>query len=319
MTAPSSSSGRRFAAFVPPVLTVVLLVIAGRWFSARWETAMAGAERPAITWSWLGVAFVALIAHATTACAIWCQLLRAVGAPLTWREAVDSFAPSLLARYVPGKIWAHSVRVALTRRAGVRMGLSTGALLWETLVGLGAAGMIAIAGLGARGDATAFRSAIGLAAGCVAAFAVVAVTARTDRGGALLARVGGTGPARDPSRLLPAFSTSLVGWLVYGVAHLALARALAPLGLTDLPLLLGALALAWAGGYLAVVMPAGLGVRDGILLLLLAPLLDPPRALLFVALSRLVQLAVDASITIGWLLRQSLRSARTPATAPPSA
>ncbi len=111
---------------------------------------------------------------------------------------------------------------------------------------------------------------------------------------------------RNPIALLPSIGMSFVGWMLFGGAQIALS--VAPLGFDAFILIAGAVALAWAGGYLAIVMPLGLGVRDGILL---APVLSPQQALLFVALSQLVQLVVDATVTGGgWLVGQVGRRPR---------
>ena len=311
-------SGRLLAAF-PTLFAVVLLAVAARWFSARWAAVLAGGPAPTIDWPWLGLAFVLLVVHAGAAMFIWRQVLRAVGARLSVRDAVDSFVPSILARYIPGKIWANTVRLALGRRAGVRYGASTGAILWETLLGLWSAGVVAFAGLASGADPAARRAAVILVVGTSAAWIAATLLARHPRGAAFLHRLGNTEPVRSPAALAPSVVTSFIAWTFYGTAHLAIARALGPVGLDAWPLVAGSVALAWAGGYLAIVMPVGLGVRDGILLVLLASLLDPARALLFVALSRLVQLAVDSSLTVGWIIHQSMRHDPSPAAVPPSA
>jgi glycosyltransferase 2 family protein len=300
---PAPRPSRPLVAILPTLLALALLAFAGRWFALRWQAVMGTAERPAIAWGWLGLAAFLLMVHASTAMVIWRQVLAAVGARLTWRETLDSFAPSLLARYVPGKVWANAVRLGLARRAGVRLGASAGAILWETQVALGTGGLVAFVGLSIAGEAQA-RTAGWLVLGVLAAWVVAAVVARRASGAALIERFGGAGPVREPAVLLPAVLTSVLGWVLFSLAHLAVVRAVAPVGLDALPVVAGAVALAWAGGYLAIVMPLGLGVRDGLLLVLLAGTLTPAPALLFVALSRLVQLAVDATITGGWLVRQ---------------
>ena len=61
-------------------------------------------------------------------------------------------------------------------------------------------------------------------------------------------------------------------------------------------------------GYLAIVVPLGIGVRDGLLLVLLASLFDPAAALVFVALARVVQLGVDLALTSAWLLARRARA-----------
>lgn len=101
---------------LPTLLAVALLGFAARWFMGRWEAVMAGGARPAIAWGWLGVAALVLLVHAAASMVMWRQMLRAVGSPLSLGDAIDSFAPSLLARYVPGKVWANAVRLGLARR-----------------------------------------------------------------------------------------------------------------------------------------------------------------------------------------------------------
>lgn len=305
-------------AALPSVLAVALLVLAVRWFGARWDAVVGGGPAPAVAWHWLGVAFLLLVMHAGSSLVLWRQLLRAVGSPLTWREATDAFTPFLLARYIPGKIWANTARLVLARRAGVRYGATTGALLWETLIVLGSAGLVALAGLASSAEGNTMRAAVLLVAGTAGAWGVVGVLARHPRGTAILGRLGGTAPVSSPATLAPALGTALVGWCFFGAAHLAVARSVAPVALLDGPLVAGAMALAWAGGYLAIVMPLGLGVRDGILLVLLASLLDPAQALLFVALSRLVQVAVDTVLTAVWFVARSGRRRDRPGAAPAS-
>ncbi|MBX7117795.1 MAG: flippase-like domain-containing protein [Gemmatimonadaceae bacterium] len=301
---PAAAPRRGLLAALPTLLALALLGFAARWFAARWQAVMGDGPPPPIAWGWLAVGFVLLALNAVLALAIWRQVLAAVGAPVRWRQALDTQAPSLLARYLPGKVWANAVRVALARRAGVAVGSGAGAVVWETLVMLGAAGLVALAGLGWHGEANATRAAAGLVAGIAAAWMLTALVSRHPRGAALLARVGGTGPVRSPAALAPSVLLGIAGLLTFGAAHLAIARAVAPVGLADYPLVAGAVALAWAGGFLAIVMPLGLGVRDGILLVLLAPVLSPAQGLLFVALSRLVQLGLDAVVTGGWMVGQ---------------
>lgn len=317
-SAAAPSARHRVLAALPTLLAVVLLALAARWFAARWDAVASQAARPDIAWAWIAVAFALLVVHAATALTIWRQVLAAVGASLPWREAADSWAPTLLARYVPGKVWAHAVRLTLARRAGVSLTSSTGAILWEILLALAGAGLLALLGFIGRGDGPAMKAAVALLAGAFALWAVAVLVARHPRGGEILRRVGGTAPAQRPRALLPAFLTGLVGWACFGLAHVAVMAAITSIAPADIPLIVRAVALAWAGGFLAFVVPMGLGVRDGLLLLLLAPVVDQPHALLFVALSRLVQIAVDTLLTVAWLATRR-RGVTPTAVAPPSA
>ncbi len=302
---------------LPTLVAVPLLVLAIRWFLARWAEVGAGGTRPEVAWGWIAVASVLLLLHAGTALVIWRQVLAAVGSTLPWRDAVDSWAPALLARYVPGKVWSNAVRLALARRAGVALVATTGAIIWEILLAITGAALIALLMLVGRDGATR-QAALGLIGATAAVWGIVVLVGRRPSASDLLRRLGGAAPARDPRVLLPALWTGMVGWLHFGLAHVAVVAALAPVALVDIPLIVRAVALAWAAGFVAFIVPMGLGVRDGILLALLAPLLDPPRALLFVALARLVQLSVDAAVTLIWLIARASRPS-APADAVPSA
>lgn len=313
---PQPRPSRSLIAALPALLTVALVGYAVWVFATQWDRIMTPGARPPIAWGWVLVSLLLLVAHAAISMVLWRQLLGAVGSQLTWRQAIDSFAPSLLARYVPGKVWANGVRLGLARRAGVRLGASAGAMIWETLIALGSAALTACVASLALGGTADLTIPVVLLGAVIAIWGSTALVARHPRGAALLHRFGGTEPVRSPAALAPAVGTAMLGWLVYTAAHVALARSVAPVPIGAYPEIAAGVALAWAGGYLAIIMPVGLGVRDALLLTYLAPLLARPEALLFVALSRLVQLAVDASITLGWLLRQATH--RTATAHPPS-
>lgn len=65
-----------------------------------------------------------------------------------------------------------------------------------------------------------------------------------------------------------------VNFILLGSALAAMTFTLADPPLTTLPLAIGAFALSWVGGYLVPGAPAGLGVREGILVALLSPSVD---------------------------------------------
>jgi uncharacterized membrane protein YbhN (UPF0104 family) len=88
----------------------------------------------------------------------------------------------------------------------------------------------------------------------------------------------------------------LVSWLAYGLHVWVLAGALTT---ADLPLLAsatGAFAAAWCAGFLLMVAPAGAGVREAALVLLLGGSLTRPQASVVAVVSRLLFVLGD----LGW-------------------
>ena len=80
----------------------------------------------------------------------------------------------------------------------------------------------------------------------------------------------------------------------------------------DLGVATAVFALSWLLGFLAPGAPAGLGVREGIMVLMLSPLMPDSEALAFVLLARLVTLAGDAIIYLCSLaLARRLANAQT--------
>ncbi|GAA1762209.1 lysylphosphatidylglycerol synthase domain-containing protein [Streptomonospora arabica] len=126
-----------------------------------------------------------------------------------------------------------------------------------------------------------------------------------------LERVSGRGMAG-------ALAWSLAAWVPLSLHVWALVAAAG--GGQDaraLPTAAGAYALAWTLGVLVVFAPAGLGVRELVLVVGLAPVLDTGSALVVAALSRLIMTAADLLWAGGALL--ATRSAATARPDPPAA
>jgi len=84
-----------------------------------------------------------------------------------------------------------------------------------------------------------------------------------------------------------AFGWSLCGWLLWGVHVWALATGLGADTSDTVALSLGGFALAWSAGLLVVIAPAGVGVREAVLVAALSPVLDSADALVVALASRL--------------------------------
>ena len=89
---------------------------------------------------------------------------------------------------------------------------------------------------------------------------------------------------------------AMVAWLPLGAHVWLLTWAVGGDPLRSLGPAVGAYALAWTLGLLVVFAPAGLGVREVVLVVALAPVVDAGAALVVAVLSRLVMTVAD----VGW-------------------
>jgi len=201
---------------------------------------------------------------------------------------------SNLARYVPGNVWSYVGAVELARREGVarRTTLAVMALTQVLSVGVAlAAGLPVLLAERARLGRPALLGAV-----VVVAVAGLAVLFRRRLLGLARRRL----PGFDPAELAPSAGTVawLVAgyaayWVVTGLAFAALVASLYPLAAGDVPLVVAAYAAAYAAGFLALLTPAGLGVREGVLVIALTPVLPAGPALDVALVSRVWMMLVE--------------------------
>src|SRR5688572_23114891 len=240
----------------------------------------------------------------------WRSLLhRLTGRELPWLEATAVYLDAQMARYTPGKVGLLAVRVAAAPRLGVSARLMIGALLIELLswAGVGilvGAGAVAAALIGAPALLAAGASVsadVGVAMGVCSLVALVGLLTLC-----LLPR------SRFPGWIHKALAVPELGDVdrpfvplalpIWHVAHWLCwvsAGGILSLGVgaswSAAVLCGGVLCLAVVLGFLAVVAPAGAGVREVVISAGTAPVLGPSAALVLGLTARVVSLASDFS------------------------
>ena len=99
------------------------------------------------------------------------------------------------------------------------------------------------------------------------------------------------------SGILRLISGYLLLWGLLGTAFFLFIRSLASVSVSQLLVVTGTYAVAWSIGILSVITPGGLGVREGILSLLLTSVLPPATATLIALLSRLWTISAELAMT----------------------
>jgi len=81
--------------------------------------------------------------------------------------------------------------------------------------------------------------------------------------------------------------TYLADWTIQGIGCFILINSFYPLPLAKLPVMLGGYAISWMIGFLALVAPAGLGIREGIFSVILKMVMAAPVAIMSVLITRI--------------------------------
>ncbi len=257
---------------------VGLAVIA--WFvvralAAHWSDVLAATRD--LHPRWPGVVIASAIVLSTHALLIqsWRGLLRGWGGRLAYGDAVRIWTVSNLARFVPGTLWSVGVMGVLARRTGVAPAAAGGAAILNTLLNL-AAGFAVVTLV--SGDvvtrlapqvrhAPLIGATLGAAGLVILPFAVPALTGIAAR---VLRRAP---PPRIPAPfILAAFAANVVAWLAYGVAFGCFARAVLPNAGDNWAGFVAVFTGAYVIGFLAILTPGGLGVREGAMVVALTRL-----------------------------------------------
>ncbi|MGW8266469.1 MAG: lysylphosphatidylglycerol synthase domain-containing protein [Longimicrobiales bacterium] len=219
------------------------------------------------------------------AASLWGLLVKELGGPdVGTRVALRVFFTANLGRYLPGKVWQLAGLAYLARREGVPAGTATAAALLGQGFALAGATLVGL-GVLLRGEWGWDVGGKWVAAVLLALLLVMTFPALLRP---LLRTVIRRSKGSMPGALWPdqAFGVRWLGlyavsWILQGGAFWILAGSF---GMTLDPLLgLSVFPASYLLGYLALFAPAGIGVREGFLIVFLTPILGPGGAFLAVA------------------------------------
>jgi uncharacterized membrane protein YbhN (UPF0104 family) len=252
---------------------------------------------------WLALsALLYLLGLGMSAC-YWSRLLRHLGARPPWHAVLRAYYIAHLGKYLPGKAWSLFLRASLARGHGVSVGLATLTSFYEVLTTMASGVLVAAvlfavlgadAGAGLRAETLGRllrldlpaegglqRSVVVLLAALL--FVALIVPLQPAVFNWLAHRMSLPFRERDAARLphirlvylLEGLGLTAVGWLLLGASFAAALRGIVgddwpwlDVRTARLP---AVMALAWVIGFVVVIAPGGLGVREFLLTLLLTP------------------------------------------------
>lgn len=287
---------------VQTVLILLCLIPVGIQAATQWDAvrlATSQAQLPALAASVLALILASLFLPAAMA-----VFTRGAAKRISYRHSAQAYFASQPMKYLSGNFWILPGRVFLLRGLGYDVSLSSAALLFEMTTqilanALVAVGLISLAGLAAGWYQ---QAAWAILAGAAVASALLVVAPslarrlplRSAAARQMIAQLAEVPLAARLRNLLLAALLYGVMALIAGISFYALTVASAPR--FDPALLQTAIAvssLSWLAGFLTPFSPGGVGVREGVIVLLLSPVLGGPQAVTVALLSRVLALAVE--------------------------
>lgn len=268
-----------------------MLIFAGLYLRDQWAQLQQAAL--SINWGVMAVAQLGMFAGLAALPVVLWLTLEILGHRLPLLTVCSIFFLSNLAKYLPGSIWALPGRAFLYQRAGLTAAVSVGAVFWEVLLIV-----LTTAGLSL------------LAAGYVAHYIGLPLTlvgvalAGVVFTGLLIVLVRGN-PARIPvlnrvatqlhglrlkwQQIMKIIAAYMVAWSIIGLAFALMIYAITPDFESGWWLeLVGIYAGTWLVGFLVIIAPGGIGVRDVLIALALSLIAPAPIPVLAAVLARIL-------------------------------
>lgn len=273
------------------VLATAIVIIAFSFVAndlhSSWDSLANKISSPSLSF-WAGCALI--LSMMALWPAVWIIIMRGCGVKMPTKNAYAIWWVSNLGKYVPGKVTLIAGRAWLARRWGPQVVLESFA--WEFILSISSA---LIAGSLFLFYNDSIYGSLILGAALLSLFPLLSpdlVQKLLRKPIALLGRGKWDAPvAMSRATYLQALVMLVLGWIGWGIAHQLL---LSGIGIEiDLIVLISVFSLAWAIGFAIIILPAGLGVREGALTQLMTPFAAAGVGAILALLSRIVNIIAE--------------------------
>ncbi len=242
-----------------------------------------------IRWPYLAVAFLAFLGYFFARSIAWFLILKSLGVRTDLLESSKTWFTSELARYLPGNVWSFLGRVYLSSKQQVPKELSGFALILEVSLLTASAAILCISFV--TFSPTIFLPGLRWFGLLLIPSAVILlkpelISRLVHR---LFKRLKLDWPKLpiERPRLIVGIGVMTMAWLAYGIGSMWVTRSIiADLAVSPVWLIAVFIA-AWLIGYLSIVTPMGLGVREGVVMASLSSIIGGPTAGLIAIATRL--------------------------------
>lgn len=278
--------GRNTKRAVQALVIVAIFLLLGLQLYQNWGQVLS--YKWELNYLFLGISTVLLIMHYSFYGASWRFALKRLGESITLRKAVKVWMLSRIGWYIPGRVWLVLGMLHLSAKEGIKRSSALISIALDIVLATVCALLVFLFTL-------PFWHDTGMITGFLPFLIFIPLGLIVLHPGLmrrvinfLMRRLGREGVSiriryRDIAILIIPYCML---WVLYGLSFYFLVGAVQPVGIEHLVALVGMYSMAWAIGFLSLIMPGGLGVREGVLALLLTAYFPLPVAILISLLSR---------------------------------
>ena len=302
------------------VATLVVAWFVGKALVAQWRAVRGQPIELHPNWPIILASGLVVLATYAVLIEAWRRILVAWNTSVAFWPAARIMSVSRLGLYVPGRIWQMTAMTEMARREGVKPAAAVGSSVLNTVVNIAMGFLVAlVAGWRSFDTISHGRTGLGVTLLVVVLGAVLLLPSALPL---ILDAARRVTVKSLPDVTLPhravyvAIGANILAWLLYGAAFQLFVLGMtgsAPGSYADY---VTAFAWPYILGYLALVVPGGLGVREGALALALGTLklATPPTALVIAVSSRLWLSLLEVIPGVLFLKRSGGSRPRAPTT-----
>jgi len=230
----------------------------------------------------------------------WKMILKELGISLPFLRALKIIFYSELGKYLPGKIWSFAGRMYFCQRIGISADIAFISLVLELA-------LMTISGVLIFLISFLFSSSLNMAVNPLILLPLVILILIAIHPKIMVTIINFfLGLVKRKaielefkfSQIFSIMVWYLVIWFCFGIAFYLLINSIIFVSASQIPIITGSFAISTTVGLVAIFAPAGLGVREGILSLLLSNFLPLPLSILLSFLSR-IWISAGEAIFIG--------------------
>lgn len=306
----------------------LVLAVACIWFFAErivehWPSLRQAASRAEFI-PWSLAALLLYMGTFASSTGSWLISLRLVGQKLGFADCARINLLSQFAKFLPGNFSHHVGRVVLARQAGASAKAVAASILIDLLMLVAVGAILSLLNIDALLvvaesygglPSTSMLVLVGVCAilaGAAAAYIVLRLVPQLrSRLHLAIMRLRQTHLLGLAGSIAGVFSCNVASFTLGCLSIICLTEAVTGSVETDLLDVLGAYSLAWLAGFILPGAPAGIGVRDAVMLLALRPYVGEEAATAVTAVFRLVTAAGDGlAFLLGLMLPKATQTDR---------
>ena len=286
------------------VLGILILAFVVRSFARNWQDL----QGQPIDWTFRPVPALASVGVVWLMYAMlieaWRRMLAGWGEHLPPMQAARIWVVSSLGKYIPGKVWAVAGMALMAKEAGVAAWAATASaiILQALAVGTGAAVAAVFGTTVLEARKPELVPLLWLAGGASMVGVGLLLHPAVAKRLLVLAQLGVDAPSPRAGPVLLGLLANVIAWLGYGTALWLLAHAVLPAQQLTLAPAIAGFAASYVAGLLALFVPGGLFIREGLLVLMLQDSIGLGAATALAIASRVLLTVTELGAAVPFLL-----------------